>query len=73
MIGLNKLEYFVTGKPFQHSVLYHSSLLVPFICYDENEVLWKWLKKFIFVCAENLDKEMVFTHCIFYLTYEWAQ
>ncbi len=35
-----KLECFILGKPFQPSVMEHSSLSGPFIIYEENEVLW---------------------------------
>jgi len=31
---------FVHGKPFQPSVMQHSTLLGPYISYEENEVLW---------------------------------
>jgi hypothetical protein len=38
MYGHNRLE-FVSHKTFQASVIKHSSVLDPFISYEENEVL----------------------------------
>ncbi len=30
----------VLGAPLEAGVMYHSTLLAPFISYEENEVLW---------------------------------
>ncbi len=35
---------FVTGKPSQPSLMQHSSVLGPFISYEENEVLLLYTK-----------------------------
>jgi hypothetical protein len=37
----NKLECFITGKPFQPGVMQHANLLGPFVSYEENEV---WMR-----------------------------
>ncbi len=34
---------FATGKPYQPSVMQHSSLLGLFVSFEETEVLWIWL------------------------------
>jgi len=36
---LYKDRVFVTGKPFQPTLAKHSSLFVPFVSFEENEVL----------------------------------
>ncbi len=35
---------FVSGKPFQPCVMYHTSLFGPFVIYKENVVLWIWIQ-----------------------------
>ncbi len=50
----------VPYKPFQPSVMYHSSLLDPYLIYKENQVLW--------ICQEVQYSQ----NLIFFLTYEWV-
>jgi hypothetical protein len=40
MIRSKKVWVFVTGNPFQSSLINHLSLLGQFVNYEENEVLW---------------------------------
>jgi hypothetical protein len=35
-----KAREFVTSQPFQHNVMEYSCLLVQFVSYEENKVLW---------------------------------
>ncbi len=53
MLGYSKLDMVGRDK--------HSSLLGPFVSYEENKVLWPWL-------PAQLSQ-----HFIFFENYEWAQ
>ncbi len=52
---------FVPGKPFQHNQMWNLSLLGPFICYEDNEVL------------QIQHKGLYLQHFIFFETYKWTQ
>ncbi len=60
MYGPNRLEL-VSRKTLQSSVIRCSSLLDPYISYEENEVLWIHLQG------------PYSQHYIFFITYIWAQ
>jgi hypothetical protein len=59
MNGPNKQLYFTRLERLSNDE--HSSLLVAFISYEENDVLW----------IQPLG--LYSRHFIFFLTYEWAQ
>jgi hypothetical protein len=59
MYGSNRLE-FVSCKTFQSSVMKSSSLLDPFVSYEENKVLWIHLQG------------PYSQHYIFFVTYVWV-